>query len=118
MTTVARQTRPSAKRLFCKRLLPLDIFLEPVERDQAPPHLPEHRADKTIPTQHDKKHQTLDCVLKKTTRHLQTVPRRHGVELRTDKLHGQGLRLDWSDKPVREVGHADHMKVTSATFPT
>ena len=45
------------------------------------------------------------------------MPRRHGVELHTDKHHGQGLRLDWSDKPVRQVGHADDKHITKCNIP-
>ena len=69
-------------------------------RRQAPLHLPEHSAHKTIPTPHDKQHQALDCAHKKTTRCLKRVPLRHCEELHTDKLLGQGPE----DRLVQQAG--------------
>ena len=92
------------KRRFCERLLQRDIFLEPVVKEKAStPASAGAQGTKNHPHAARQKMRALDCVRKKTSRDLQTVPRRQGVELHDDKLIGEGLLLDRQAKPVRKV---------------
>ena len=72
---------------------------------------------KANPTLHNKQRGLWTVYATRRQGISRAVPHGQGVEVRADKLRCKGLP-DWSDKPVRQVGHADDTFVKKPNIPS